>query len=217
MLTIKTFPFNLLQENTYVVSDETKECVIIDCGAYYGEERKALTNYINSEGLHPKHLIATHGHWDHNLGNDTIYEAYQLKVEVAAEDEFLLKDLPQQFMDMIGAPLRREYPPIGRFFEKNEVVRFGHQEFKILKTPGHSPGSVVFYHEADHVAFTGDTLFRMSVGRTDFDRGSYRDLMNSLQEVIAKLPPETVVYSGHGPKTTIQEELLYNPYLQTSR
>ncbi len=216
MFKIKTFPFNLLQENTYVVSDETGECIIIDCGAYYEEERKALVNYINTEGLRPKHLIATHGHWDHNLGNDTIYQTFHLQVEVAAEDEFLLKDLPQQFKDMIGAPLRREYPPIGRFFEKDEVVRFGSHELQILKTPGHSPGSVVFYSKSEHIAFTGDTLFKMSVGRTDFDRGSYNDLMRSLQEVIAKLPAETVVYSGHGPRTTIQEERLYNPYLQTT-
>jgi len=216
MFIIKTFPFNLLQENTYVVSDETKECIIIDCGAYYEEERRVLIDYITNNGLKPKRLIATHGHWDHNLGNDTVFNAFHLKVEVAAEDEFLLKDLPQQFKDMIGAPLRREYPPIGRFFDKDEVISFGNQELQILKTPGHSPGSVVFYNESEHIAFTGDTLFKMSVGRTDFDRGSYQDLMNSLQEVIAKLPAETVVYSGHGPKTTIREELLYNPYLQTT-
>lgn len=213
MLTIKTFPFNLLQENTYVVSDETNDCVIIDCGAYYEEERAAIVNHINHHQLTPRHLIATHGHWDHNLGNDTIFQAFGLQVEVAAEDEFLLDDLPQQFKNMIGAPLRREYPPIGHFFEENETIRFGHHELQILKTPGHSPGSVVFYCKEEAVAFTGDTLFRMSVGRTDFDRGSYDDLMNSLKNVLAVLPPETVVYSGHGPQTTIGDEKLYNPYL----
>ena len=114
---------------------------------------------------------------------------------------------------MIGVPLRREYPAVGRFFEENEVIRFGNTELQVLRTPGHTPGGVVFYCEAEKAVFSGDTLFRMSVGRTDFDGGSYEELMNSLKNVLAKLPAETTVYSGHGPKTTIGEEMRYNPYL----
>jgi glyoxylase-like metal-dependent hydrolase (beta-lactamase superfamily II) len=214
MFTIKTFPFNLLQENTYVVSDETLECIIIDCGAYYEEERKAITDYITRNGLRPLHLLATHGHWDHNLGIDTIFNTFGLQVEAAAEDEFLITDIPHNFQSIIGAPLRRVYPAIGRFFDKDEVIRFGNHELQVLKTPGHSPGSVVFYCAQEHVAFTGDTLFRMSVGRTDFEGGSYEALMNSLNQVLANLPAETVVLPGHGPQSTIGEELRYNPYLQ---
>lgn len=214
MLNVKSFMFNLLQENTYVVSDDTKECVIIDCGAYYDAERDALVNYINDNGLKPVHLLATHGHFDHNFGIDTIYHSYGLKVEIAEEDDNLISDLPGQFKSMIGVPLRREYPPVGRFFQKDEIVRFGHHELKVMKTPGHSPGGVSFYCEEEHVVFTGDTLFKMSIGRTDFDGSSYEDIMRSLHDVLGQLPAETVVYSGHGPKTTIQEELRYNPYLQ---
>lgn len=213
MLNIKTFMCNLLQENTYVVSDDTKECVIIDCGAYYEEERTAITQYIDNEGLKPVHLLCTHGHFDHNFGIDTIYHAYGLKAEIAEEDSFLINDIPGQFLRMIGVPLKREYPPVGRYFEPNEVIRFGHHELKILKTPGHTPGGVVFYCEAEGIAFSGDTLFRMSVGRTDFEGGSYKELAESLKNVIAKMPAETTVYSGHGPKTTISDELKYNPYL----
>jgi len=214
MFTIKTFPFNLLQENTYVVNDETLECIIIDCGAYYEEERKAISDYITRNGLRPLHLLATHGHWDHNLGIDTIFNTFGLQVEAAAEDEFLITDIPHNFQSIIGAPLRRVYPAIGRFFDKDEVIRFGNHELQVLKTPGHSPGSVVFYCAQEHVAFTGDTLFRMSVGRTDFEGGSYEALMNSLNQVLANLPAETVVLPGHGPQSTIGEELRYNPYLQ---
>ena len=116
-------------------------------------------------------------------------------------------------MDIVGAPLRREFPKAGRFFEPDEIIRFGHHELKVLKTPGHTPGGVVFYCEEEKVVFSGDTLFRMSIGRTDFKGGSYEDLMNSLKNVMAKLPADTVVYSGHGPKTVIGEELRYNPYL----
>ena len=213
MISIKTFAFNLLQENTYVVSDDTLECIIIDCGAYYDDERRAITDYISSQNLKPVRLLATHGHWDHNLGIDTIYQTYGLRVEAAKEDEFIISDIPHNFQSIIGAPLRREYPAVGRFFTPDEVIRFGHHSLQVLKTPGHSPGSVVFYCAEEHTAFTGDTLFRMSVGRTDFDGGSYTDLMSSLANVLAKLPADTVILPGHGPQSTIDYELRYNPYL----
>ncbi len=214
MLHIKSFMFNLLQENTYVVSDDTKACVVIDCGAYYQAERDALVNYINDNGLQPVHLLATHGHFDHNFGIDTIFDNYGLKVEISIDDDDLISDLPNQFQSMIGVPLRRQYPPVGRFFENNEVISFGYHQLKVLKTPGHTRGGVSFYCEEEKTVFTGDTLFKMSVGRTDFEGGSYEQLMESLHDVLGQLPGETVVYSGHGPKTTIAEELLYNPYLQ---
>ena len=213
MISIKTFAFNLLQENTYVVSDDTLECVIIDCGAYYDDERRAITDYISSQGLKPVRLLATHGHWDHNLGIDTIYQTYGLRVEAAKEDEFIISDIPHNFQSIIGAPLRREYPAVGRFFTPDEVIRFGHHSLQVLKTPGHSPGSVVFYCAEERTAFTGDTLFRMSVGRTDFDGGNYTQLMSSLANVLAKLPADTVILPGHGPQSTIDYELRYNPYL----
>ena len=216
MFNIKTFIFNLLQENTYVVSDETKECVIIDCGAYYDEERTAIKQYIAEEGLKPVRLLCTHGHFDHNFGIDTIYEAYRLKPEIAEEDDFLISDLSGQFKSIVGVGLKLTFPPVGRFFEKDEVIRFGNSELEILRTPGHTPGGVVFYSPKEHVAFTGDTLFKMSVGRTDFEKGNYNDLMKSLENVLAKLPAETKVYSGHGPMTTIGQELQYNPYMHFS-
>ena len=212
MITIKTFPCNQLQENTYVVSDDTRECVIIDCGAYFEEEFQAIQNYIETEQLKPVHLLATHGHFDHNFGNNFIFETYGLKVEISADDAYLINDLPGQFESMIGVPLRRQYPEVDHFFEADETIRFGHHTFDILKTPGHTPGGVTFYNKEESIAFTGDTLFRMSIGRTDFDRGSYKDIMDSLHNVIAKLPPDTVIFSGHGPKTTLAEELRYNPY-----
>ena len=212
MITVKSFECNQLQENTYVVSDETRECVIIDCGAYYNEECQAIRKYINTQQLKPVHLLATHGHFDHNFGNDFLFQIYGLMVEISADDAFLINDLPKQFESMIGIPLHRHYPQVGHFFSDDEQIRFGNHVFEILKTPGHTPGGVTFYNKEESMAFTGDTLFRMSIGRTDFDRGSYKDIMDSLHNVIAKLPPDTVIYSGHGPKTTIAEELQYNPY-----
>lgn len=214
MINVKSFIFNHLSENTYVVSDESLECVIIDCGAFYNDEKAALVQYIDDNGLKPVHLLATHGHFDHNFGIDLIYEHYGLLVEVSADDNHLISNLPGQFMDMIGAPLHRKYPPVGRFFTNSETIRFGSHELEVLKTPGHTPGGVTFYCKKDGIAFTGDTIFKMSIGRTDFPGGSYSDMMSSLKEVIAKLPAETIIYSGHGPKTTLATELRYNPYLR---
>ena len=126
MITIKTFPCNQLQENTYVVSDDTRECVIIDCGAYFEEEFQAIQNYIETQQLKPVHLLATHGHFDHNFGNNFIFETYGLKVEISADDAYLINDLPGQFESMIGFPLRRQYPEVGHYFEAGETISFGH-------------------------------------------------------------------------------------------
>ena len=203
----------MLQENCYIVSDETKECVIIDCGAYYPEERDAISNYIKDNGLKPVHLLATHGHLDHNWGNHSIYETLGLKVEAMSEDSFLIEHLNQQGSDLFGIHLQEGEAPVGHYFTNDEQIHFGSHTFTLLHTPGHTPGSCTFYCEEEKVAFTGDTLFRMSIGRTDFDGGSWPDMTESLRK-LAKLPAETVIYSGHGPQTTISEELQYNPYLR---
>ncbi len=214
MLEVKTFVCNMLQENCFVVSDETLECVIIDCGAYYDAERRTIIDYIREKKLKPQHLLCTHGHLDHCFGNDTIYDAFHLKPEIHAEDEFLAKDLSQQAADIFGMPYNRPTPPIGHFFEEGERVNFGSHTFTVLHTPGHTPGGICFYCKEEKVVFTGDTLFRMSVGRTDFERGSWEALINSLRNVLSKLPDDTEVYSGHGPKTLIGEEKAMNPYLR---
>lgn len=212
MLNIKTFSFNLLQENTYVVSDDSRECVIIDCGAYYDAERTALVDYINTNQLKPVHLLCTHGHFDHNFGINTVYDTWGLKPEISADDEWLISDLSGQFEAMAGIKLHWKFPEPGHFFTPDEIIRFGSHEFQILCTPGHTPGGVTFYCTEEKAAFTGDTLFRMSIGRTDFERGSYDDMLNSLTKVLAQLPADTTVYPGHGPKTNIGEETKYNPY-----
>ena len=202
----------MLQENCYVVSDETKECVIIDCGAFYPEERNAITHYIQKSELKPVHLLVTHGHLDHNFGNDTIYKEFGLKPEVSQGDEKLIKGLKHQAETFYQMQLDTDFPPIGHFFEEDEVIKFGNHEFKIIETPGHSNGSVTFYCEAEHVAFTGDTLFKSSIGRTDFPGGSMFRIINSLRH-LGMLPDETQVLPGHGEATSIGEELAHNPYM----
>lgn len=213
MMNVKNFVCNMLQENMYVVSDETLEAVIIDCGAFYPEEQQALADYITQHGLTPKRLLCTHGHFDHNFGNAFVWRQYGLKPEVAAEDEPLM-DIRRQMRAMMGMDYDIEQAPTGRLLSADDTIEFGSHRFSILSTPGHSRGSVTFYCETEHVAFTGDTLFRLSIGRTDFEGGSWTEMSHSLKAVLAKLPADTKVYPGHGPMTTIGEEVQYNPYMR---
>ena len=213
MIQIKRFTCNPLEENCYVVSDDTQECVIIDCGAFYQEENNAIINYIQKGNLSPVHLIATHGHLDHNFGNSTIFNEFGLKVEVCSEDDYLIEDLPKQATDLFGIDINHDQPEVGRWLKDGDTITFGTHTLKVLQTPGHTPGSALIYCEEEHTCFTGDTLFRMSIGRTDFEGGSWSEMCNSLKQVLAALPADTKVYPGHGPLTTIGEEVQYNPYM----
>ena len=213
MINIKSFVCNMLEENCYVMSDETNEAVIIDCGALYHEEQQAIADYMKQEQLTPVRLIATHGHFDHNFGNAFVWHRYGLKPEVAAED-LPLMDIRRQMRVMMGVDYEIEQAPTGRLLSTKDDMTFGNHRLRVLPTPGHSRGSVTFFCEDEHVAFTGDTLFRMSIGRTDFEGGSWSELSNSLKQILATLPADTMVYPGHGPLTTIGEELQFNPYMR---
>ena len=214
MWSVKRFLCNPLQENCYVVSDESRECVVIDCGAFYQDEKDAVTSYIRDNQLKPVHLLATHGHLDHNFGNVDILSAFGLKVEICAEDQMLVESLVEQASNLFGIHLDMEQPETGRLLKDGDIICFGSHTLQVLHTPGHSHGSCLFYCEAEHTVFTGDTLFRMSIGRTDFAEGNWQEMDHSLHHVVARLPEETIVLAGHGPQSTIADELQYNPYLR---
>ena len=212
MLKIERFICNPIRENTYVVSDETNECVIVDCGVYFPEERKAVVSYIRDNKLTPKHLIATHGHIDHNFGNNTIFDEFGLKVEAHVDEKPLMESLPEQAEQFCHIELEYEMPAVGRYLSASDVIQFGNHTFTILETPGHSPGGVFYYCKEENVAFSGDTLFQHSVGRTDLQGGSMFLLIQSLR-TISQLPDQTKILPGHGEATTIGEEETSNPYL----
>jgi glyoxylase-like metal-dependent hydrolase (beta-lactamase superfamily II) len=214
MFNVYRFEVNPLQENCYVVSDDSRECVIIDCGAYYDEESIAIDNYLRKQQLKPVHLLATHGHLDHNFGNAHLFKQYGLKVEICAGDQQLVERLPQQAAALFGMEISDDQPPVGRLLSDGDTITFGHHTLQVITTPGHSHGSCLFYCQEEGVVFSGDTLFRMSIGRTDFPEGSWQQMEQSLAKIAATLPKDTVVYPGHGPKTTIADELQYNPYLR---
>ena len=214
MLTVKCFTCNMLSENCYVVSDESRDCVIIDCGAYYPEEGQAIVGYIRQQQLTPRHLLCTHGHFDHCMGNGYILRAFGLKPRAHQDDSFLMEEMERQTSDILGIPIHLDVPPVGNYLSDSDNISFGSHTWQILHTPGHTPGGIVFYDADEHIAFSGDTLFRMSIGRTDFERGSYADMMTSLHMLATQLPADTKIYAGHGPETTMADEIRYNPYLR---
>lgn len=211
MLNIERFQCNPLAENCYVVSDSTLECVIIDCGAYYEEERSVIVDYIRQNGLKPKHLLVTHAHADHNLGNNTIFDTFALRPELSGRDEQLMTQIPEQAASF-GFNVDYKLPAPDHYFDEKEVITFGDHTFSIIETPGHSAGSVCFYCEEEKALFTGDTLFRGSIGRTDFMGGSMFQIIQSLR-CLCQLPDDVKVYPGHGSFTSIGNELASNPYL----
>lgn len=213
MLKIQPFVCNMIQENCYVVSDETSEAVIIDCGAFYESEKKAIREYIEQNELRPVHLLATHGHIDHNFGNKFVHDTWGLKVEVHASDERLMSSLPMQAKAICGIEMQSsDFSPVGKYLCDEDVVKFGNHQFTLLETPGHSPGSVFFYCKEENVAFSGDTLFRNSIGRTDLPGGSMFLIIQSLR-MVSQLPDNTKLYTGHGEPTTIGNEVANNPYI----
>lgn len=211
-MTVKTFTFNPFQENTYLVYDDTKEAIVIDCGCIIDYEKKAFKQYIADNELNIVKVINTHLHLDHQFGNRFLFETYNIAPVAHAEDEFLLENVKSQGA-MFGIPLKEEAQTLSGYIEDNQVFKFGNTTFKALHVPGHSPGSVAFYFENENAVFVGDVLFKSSIGRTDLPKGDYATLILSIQNRLLPLPDSTVVYSGHGPTTTIGEEKVNNPFL----
>ena len=211
---IQRFECNPLQENCYVVSDESGQAAIIDCGVLWSEEQQALSQYISDGRLQPSLLLCTHGHFDHIFGNDFVYHTWGLQPRVHQADLTILNNAETQMRQIAGTTVPIAQVPTGPCLADGDTLTLGHHRLQVLHTPGHSPGSVVLWCQEEGVAFTGDTLFRMSVGRTDLPGGSFDDLCRSLQRLARLLPPETRLLTGHGPATLMSDELRYNPYLR---
>jgi len=209
---IKTFTFNPIQENTYLVYDETNEAVVIDAGCISDIEKRALKNYIEDNKLTLKRVLNTHLHFDHQFGNKFLFTTFGIKPEAGKEDEYLLENVIAQTRSF-GMAVDEEAQTLGGYITDNQEIKFGNTTFKAFHVPGHSPGSMAFYDEKEGVLFAGDVLFRASIGRTDLPKGDYATLINSITNKLLPLPDSTVVYSGHGPATTIGFEKKNNPFL----
>ncbi len=213
MLKVKCFVCNSFCENSYVVYDSnTKECAIIDAGFYYADEEDAVSDFIERENLRVRHLLNTHLHLDHCFGVTYISEKYSVGLSADNDDEALLKLIPQQ-CEMFGIKLNAPVPKIKNIIKEGDVITIGNYSLVAISVPGHSPGSLCYYCKEDAILFSGDVLFKESIGRTDLYGGSYKALNENITSKIFTLPDNTIVYCGHGPTTTIGYEKEYNPYL----
>lgn len=213
-MNIKTFEVNPLGENCYVVSDDTREAVIIDCGCSTESEWADIKEYIATQDLQVKHLLNTHLHFDHVWGNTFVYRDFGVKPEANYEDLYIYEHMDEQIRSVVGVSIPHPpLPPLGTSLLDGSEIVFGNTTLTVLTTPGHSRGCICFYSEADGVLFSGDTLFCGSCGRTDLEGGSMESMIQSLLK-LATLPDKTKVFCGHGSATTIGREKLYNPYLQ---
>lgn len=210
MIQVATFIFNAFGENMYLLYDDTKACVIIDPGCYDQGERYELDEFISSKGLKVERLINTHCHIDHVLGVAHIQRAYGVTLEAHELELPILKEVEVK-ADIYGFPM---YEPvkIDKFIREGVDITFGQSRLKVLFTPGHAPGHVVFYAPEEGIVIGGDVLFRQSVGRTDLLGGDFDTLIESIHKELFSLPDETVIYPGHGPETTVGFEKVNNPF-----
>ena len=210
-MTIKSFTFNALSENTYILYDETKEAVIIDPGCNDAGEEKKLTDFIAANRLKVVRLLNTHCHLDHVFGNPLVVEKYGTGLEIHKNELPVLKNA-------VAAGVRwgfhvPEQPEPSGFIEDNDLISFGNTKLQVILAPGHSPGSICFYNEAENYLIGGDVLFLGSIGRTDLPGGNHAQLLQSIEKRLMTLPDDVKVYSGHGPATTIGRERKSNPFL----
>jgi glyoxylase-like metal-dependent hydrolase (beta-lactamase superfamily II) len=211
MIQVKKFVFNSFQVNTYLLYDETRECVLIDAACSEPEEEIELTNFISYHQLKPVRLLSTHAHIDHILGNAFVASRYGLRLEAHADSTRYLKDAPA-YAASFGMRLSSvQMPEV--FLTDNQVISFGNSRLKVLETPGHAAGSLCFYNEEVPFVVAGDVLFYQSIGRTDLPGGNYDLLKNSIWGKLFVLPDHTLVYPGHGPETTIGSEKVDNPFV----
>ncbi len=211
MIKIKTLVFNPFQENTYVIYDETNECVIADAGCYGDQEFEKLVKYLEDNSLKPVKLINTHCHVDHVLGISKLMEKYHIPFEAHNDENHLISDAVVHGK-VFGFEL--EQPPFPtKYIKEGDEINFGNSKLQIFEVPGHSQGSVAFYSIEGNFVIVGDVLFKGSIGRTDLTGGDYDQLINSIYKKLLVLDRSTVVYPGHGPATTIGQEIMTNPFL----
>jgi glyoxylase-like metal-dependent hydrolase (beta-lactamase superfamily II) len=213
MLNVKKFTFNPFSENTYVVTDEFKNAVIIDPGCYYKAEQNELDNYVLKNNLKLKSILHTHSHLDHMFGTAYLADKYNLDLWICKEDLVTYQSY-EKVCELYGVPITFSPNPTPKFFDLKQLIQIDGIKFEILFVPGHSPGHVAFYNKENNFLINGDCLFENSIGRTDLPGGNHQQLIDSIKNEIFILPDETLVYCGHGNETTIKAEKSSNPFLR---
>ncbi len=211
MFTVKAFTFSPIQENTYLLYNAKGNALIIDPGCYFDEERETLSSFLQQNKLKLQLLLNTHCHLDHVFGNKWIHETFGLLLHIHQKEKQVLDFAPASGL-MWNMPFDN-YNAELKYIKEGEEVLLDDDRLKILFVPGHSPGHVCFYCKEQGFVIGGDVLFRQSIGRTDLPGGSHETLIQSIKTQLFTLPDETIVYSGHGPATTIGYEKKHNPFL----
>lgn len=212
MLHVRSFVFSPIQENTYILYNEEKVGCVIDPGCYFQNEKLKLQNFIHEYSLLPNVLLNTHCHLDHVFGNKFLFEKFGTVLHIHENEQQVLKVAPQ-YGEMWGMPFDNYEGPL-IFLKEGDIVSIGDDQLEVMYTPGHAPGHICFYCKNQGFIISGDTLFKMSIGRTDLPLGSYDTLISSIRNKLLVLPDDTVVYPGHGHPTTIGSEKKNNPFLQ---
>ena len=212
MLHIQRFVVNMIEENCYLLWDETGEAAIVDCGAYFDEDREEIQKFVAEKKLNIVLHLLTHGHFDHIFGAQFVSDTYGVLPQMAKTETENYSSQNEQLRMFLHRDLPLSIPPFGKILDDGETITFGHQKFTVIYTPGHTPGGVCYYNEKEKVLLSGDSLFQGSIGRTDFPGGSGRDLIASLSQRVLTLPDDVTVLPGHGPQTTIGDEKRNNPY-----
>lgn len=211
MINLKQFTFNPYQENTYVLFDETRECVIIDPGMYNGAEQNQLTSFIKDQQLKPVLLLNTHCHIDHVFGNKFVFDNWGLKPQFHKGELSLLQAVPG-YAPQMG--MHYELSPEPEvFLPEAGSITFGSSKLDLIFAPGHSPAHLCFYAKDENFLIGGDVLFYGSIGRTDLPGGNHQQLIDSIKANLFILPDDCEVFPGHGPSTTIGFEKKNNPFL----
>lgn len=212
MIQIAKFTFNPFQENTFVLYDETKECVIVDPGCHNAAEKKVLTDFIVENELKPVRLLNTHCHVDHVLGNYFVSKKYGLELGMHELDIPVLAFVPQACA-LYGIPGYELSPDAGYYIKEGDKLSFGKSELEVIFGPGHAPGHCAFYAPSDGFVVNGDILFKGSYGRYDLPGGDFETLKHTITQKMFALPGDTLVLCGHGEETTIGDEKKSNPIL----
>jgi len=210
MIQLHKLVFNSFQVNTYILQDETGECVIIDPANYSEEENMALSRFISEHQLTPVKHLNTHCHIDHVLGMHYVRDRYKIQSYAHEADNILLERGPLmgEIFGFKVAPL----PLPDHYLGDQEYISFGNSEIRALHVPGHSAGSLSYYAEKEGFVISGDALFEGSIGRTDLPGGDYDTLIESISSKLFTLPPQTKVWPGHGAFTTVEDEIAHNPF-----
>lgn len=212
MIKIKQFVFNHFDENTYIVWDDSRECAIIDPGMNSDAENKKLSGFIADNQLVPKKVLLTHAHIDHVAGLRYVCETYCLPVTMHTDGQAFLRQA-EAYGSAMGFGTKNMNDLTVDSINDNDTIEFGNSLLKALYVPGHAAGSMAFVADEPKVVFTGDVLFCQSIGRTDLPTGDYDVLMQMLRTKILTLPHTCEVLPGHGPNTTIGDEINLNPFL----